>query len=138
MDHYKDFSDLFILDINQYMKEFSMLEQPLSGYTEQVDEFHKRAVEAQSHSNNVIDSTLVRCIVTDFKQSFIDRAEEVCTRLKSHVKLYIDHYYVVYTKILQILPKDLNKIYMWGIKVLFYFIINSYLFKKIKMMLIKK
>lgn len=85
MDHYKSFVDLFVLDINQFMKEFSMLEQPLSGYTEQVNEFHARALEAEIHSDNIIDSTLVRCIVTGFKQSFIDRAEEVCTRLKKHV-----------------------------------------------------
>lgn len=85
MDHYKPFLDLFVLDVNQFMKEFSMLEQPLSGYTEQVDEFHARALEAEVHSDNVIDSTLVRCIVTNFKQTFIDRAEYVCTRLKTHV-----------------------------------------------------
>jgi len=85
LDQYKSFLDLFVLDVNQFMKEFSMLEQPLSGYTEQVDEFHTRALKAEVHSNNVIDSTLVRCIVTEFKQSFIDRAEYVCTRLKTHV-----------------------------------------------------
>jgi len=89
MDQYKPFLDLFVLDVNQFMKEFSMLEQPLSGYTEQVDEFHGRALEAEIQSDNVIDSTLVRCIVTDFKQSFIDRAEYVCTRLKAHVIYYI-------------------------------------------------
>jgi len=87
MDHYKSFLDLYVLDVNQFMKEFSMLEQPLSGYTEQVDEFHARALEAEIHSDNVIDSTLVRCIVTNFKQTFIDRAEYVCTRLKTHVIL---------------------------------------------------
>ncbi|XP_073385492.1 uncharacterized protein [Physcomitrium patens] len=85
MHGYREFLDLFQLDVNQYIKEFGMLEQPLSGYTEQVDEFHGRALSAEAHSLNVIDCTLVRCIVTDFKQSFIDHATCICTRLKTQV-----------------------------------------------------
>jgi hypothetical protein len=77
--------DLFHLDVDQYIKEFGMMEKPLADYSEQINEYHARVLEAQVRTENVIDCNLVRVMVFDFKQTFIDRAEYVCTRLKSQV-----------------------------------------------------
>ena len=82
---YDEFTDLFRLDVEQFVKEFGMLEKPLGDYTSSIDEYHARALEAEAHTPNIIDCTLIRVIVTNLKQSFIDRAEYVCTRLKKQV-----------------------------------------------------
>ncbi len=85
MSQYDSFMDLFHLDVNQYIKEFGMMEKPLADYSEQINEYHARVLEAQVRTENVIDCNLVRVMVFDFKQTFIDRAEYVCTCLKSQV-----------------------------------------------------
>lgn len=82
---YEEFQDLFRLDVEQFIKEFGMLEKPLSDYTSGIEEYHARALEVEVHTANIIDCTLVRVMVTNFKQSYIDRAEYVCTRLKKQV-----------------------------------------------------
>lgn len=86
---YEEFNDLFRLDVEQFIKEFGMLEKPLGDYTSGIEEYHARALEAEVHTPNLIDCTLVRVMVTDFKQSFIDRAEYVCTRLKKQVRHFL-------------------------------------------------
>jgi hypothetical protein len=82
---YDEFQDLFRLDVEQFIKEFGMLEKPLGDYTSSIEEYHARALEVEVHTPNLIDCTLIRVMVTNLKQSFIDRAEYVCTRLKKQV-----------------------------------------------------
>lgn len=85
IEQYEEFQDLFRLDVDQFIKEFGMLEKPLGDYTSGIEEYHTRALEAEVHTPNIIDCTLVKVMVTNFKQSFVDRAEYVCTRLKKQV-----------------------------------------------------
>lgn len=85
MAEYESFLDLYELDVNQYIKDFGMMEKPLSEYTDQLNEYYTRSLEAEVRTHNIIDCILVRVLVSDFKQSFIDRALYICTRLKNQV-----------------------------------------------------
>lgn len=77
MMSFESFLDLSQLNAYAYAKEYLLMDKSLEDYRATLDQYMKRAVEAEAASANEIDCGLVRVRVASFKQSLIDKAKLV-------------------------------------------------------------